>query len=723
MSVATAAINYIYTNTFAKVELSDGVAIVWMDLEGEKINKVGPATIAIMEPMMENIQQNPEVKAVVLMSKKKDFVAGADVEAIYAMKNAGEWEPIARQAHRLLNLMESSPKPIVAAINGAALGAGLELALACHYRIATDEKHTLVGLPEVQLGLLPGGGGTQRLPELVGVRVALDMMLTGKKVFARKAKKLGIVDRVVNPHALLRAAKNQALSMAGKKIVRKNKLQVSDKLLEGTPVGRSIMFSKARETVTAKTQGNYPAAFKIIDCVEIGLKHGRKAGFEAEIRHFDELTVHPVSKQLMGIFFNMTAKKKNPMQELVRPISKTAMLGAGFMGAGIAEVNAKNDIHTILKDIKTETISSAKRTVWDNLSKRVKKKAMGFAEREQIMNYITGQLDYRNFDKVDMVIEAVFEDLDLKKRIIKEVEAVTHDKCIFASNTSALPIKAIADAASRPELVIGMHYFSPVPKMPLLEIIVTDQTADWVTATALDIGIRQGKTCIVVKDGPGFYTTRILAPLMNEALLLLEEGGDILQIDKAAQQLGFPVGPVTLMDEVGIDVAAHIMTGDLTAFFKERGAEKFKMSSAPLSLKNAGYQGRKNKVGFYLYDEKGKKKKGKVNEEVYRFFGGQERSQFKNKDIRNRLMMMITNEAARCLEEGILSNPTDGDVGAIFGLGYPPFTGGPFRHIDSVGADAIVSKMNKLAETYGGRFEPAQIIIDYANAGKKFHDS
>ena len=707
---------------YANIEIQDGVAIVWLDQQDSKVNKISPNMIEEFVELFDRMENEDEIQAAVIISRKKDFIAGADLDAIHPITEPGKWEAVSRKGHALLNRMANSRKPVVAAIHGSAMGGGLEVALACHYRIATDDKRTVMALPEVKLGLLPGGGGTQRLPRLIGIQNALDMMLTGKNVYAGKAKKLGLVDRLVNKHALLRAAKAQALSMVGKEIERADKRPLSQKALESNPASRSIIFSQARKMVWKQTSGNYSAPFKIIECVEIGAKYGMEAGLEAEIKKFDELVVHPVSKQLINIFFAMTDKKKNPMADKVKKTDTLAMLGAGFMGAGITEVSITKGMDVLLKDIKEETIASAKQTIWKNLSKRVGKKAMSSLERDHTMNRIHSRLDYRGFEKVDMVIEAVFEDLNLKKRIIKEVEGVTRKDCIFASNTSALPISAIAEASSRPETVIGMHYFSPVPKMPLLEIIVTDKTADWVTATALEVGIRQGKTCIVVKDGPGFYTTRILAPLMNEALLILEEGASIEQIDRCAQELGFPVGPITLIDEVGIDVGAHIMEGDLAKFFKEHGGDAVRMSTLPMDLFKAGYHGRKNGKGFYKYEtKKGKTKKDGVNESVYEFVGGKERREFRDKHIRHRLMMVITNEAARCYEMGVLQTPLDGDVGAIFGLGYPPFTGGPFRFLDSIGCKLAVERMEKLSELYGERFLPCDLIREYAASGKKFY--
>ena len=698
---------------------ANGVAIIWMDQKENSINKVGPTLINLFDDVFNDLENDTTVKAVILASKKKDFIAGADIEAFLEVKKPGDWSPITIKGHAILERIENSKKPIVAAIHGGAFGAGLEIALACTARICSNDKNTKLALPEVKLGLLPGGGGTQRLPRLIGLQAALDMMLTGKNIFARKAKKIGLVDDVVHETALINVAEKMALNLTKKKIKREDKRAFKDKVIEG-PLSM-IVFQQARKKVLSQTHGNYPAPEKIIDCVETGWLKGKKKGYAAEAKLFEELILGPESRQLINIFFAMTDKKKNPYsKDLIRPVHNLAMLGAGFMGAGITEVSITNDFNVVLKDISQENLASAYQTIYKNFSKRVKKKAMSKIELGETLGHITPTITYDGFEHVDAVIEAVFEDINLKHKIVEQVEAVTSKDCIFASNTSALPIGEIARKAKRPELIIGMHYFSPVPKMPLLEIIKTEKTADWVVATCYEIGKRQGKTCIVVNDGPGFYTTRILAPLMNEALLMLDEGGDILQIDKAMNKFGFPVGPVTLMDEVGIDVGAHIMSGDLMKTALESAGREMKISYSLLDINKAGYKGRKNKKGFYQYDDKGKKLE-RVDRGIYEFFGGTNRQKLDVKEIQMRGAMMMINEAAYCLQEGIIESPLDGDIGAIFGLGFPPFLGGPFRYIDAMGANKVVNIMEELAAKHGKRFEPAPILKEHAKDNKKFY--
>ena len=705
--------------SYAEIEKENGVAVVWMDQPGEKVNKISIDLVDEFKTMLDGLEDDDTVRGIVLISRKPDnFIAGADIEKFKDMTSPAEAEMLSRQGHVLLNRMAAFPKPIVAAVHGATLGGGLEVALACHYRIASDDPQTVLALPEVKLGLLPGGGGTQRLPRLVGLQAALDMMLTGKNIYPRQAKKMGLVDDLIHPYGLLQAAKRAALELADQPLKRKKRQPLIAELLESTPLTRNVVYKKTSELVQKQTWGNYPAPFKIIECVKAGMEKGLAAGVEAETKKFGELVVSPQSRELIQIFLSMTAMKKNPLKDRIRPVKKIGILGAGLMGAGIANVSSTNGMEVLLKDISYDAVGQGEKVIWQDLDGKVKKRAMSPFQRDVTFSRITGTTDYRWFEKADLIIEAVFEDLELKRKILAETEISMREDAIFASNTSSLPIGGIAAAAKRPEQVIGMHYFSPVPRMPLLEIIVTEKTADWVRATALDVGIRQGKTVIIVNDGPGFYTTRILAPLLNEALEVLNEGGDIKEIDRAMRQFGYPVGPIALLDEVGIDVGAHV-SKVLGPLFAARGAQP---NTAMERLFHAGYKGRKNNRGFYLYgDQSGKEKKKGVNEDIYSFFGETKRRKFDAQEIQNRLSLAMINEAALCLQEGILQSPRDGDIGAVFGLGFPPFLGGPFRYIDSLGLLKILSLLEELEKQYGPRFTPAPILRERAARDQRFY--
>ena len=705
-------------NTFLNLKIEDHVGIITMDKPDSEYNIISTESVDEFNSLLDEVGKNDEIKAVVLISAKKDFMAGADIKTFLKMKG-DEPKQAALTGHKLLLRIENSKKPFVAAIHGACMGGGTEISLSCAGRIAAKDPKTMMGLPEVKLGLLPGMGGTQRLPKLVGVQAALDVMLTGKNIFASKARKIGLVDMIVDRPKLLTAAKKHALKIASGKFKRKDKRSFLAKVLESTTLTRNIIFKKAAEIVQRQTYGNYPAPFKIMESVKFGLSHTLDKGIENEVTLFQELLRTPQAKQLINIFLGMTSLKKNSLQKKVKEVNSIAVLGAGLMGEGIAEISLQKGWEIILKDISTEMLSKARNNIRRALNKKVKQRVYLKTEADTFMNKLHSDIEYTGFKKPDLIIEAVFEDISLKHNIIADLEKYIREDAIIATNTSALPIKAIAAVAKTPENVIGMHYFSPVPKMPLLEIIVHEKTADWVTATALDVGIKQGKTCIVVKDGPGFYTTRILAPYMNEALLLMQEGVDPLFIDKAMKKFGFPVGPITLIDEVGIDVGAHISSGDLATLFEKRGT---KSNDLLKRMEAKGFKGKKNKKGFLRYDEKtGKKVRGKINPDITEFFPTKNNN-ITAKEIQQRMAMMMVNEAVLCLEEGILQKPLDGDIGAIFGLGFPPFRGGPFRYVDSEGFENILSLLKSLEEKHGARFKPATSFQKYISENKKFYE-
>jgi 3-hydroxyacyl-CoA dehydrogenase/enoyl-CoA hydratase/3-hydroxybutyryl-CoA epimerase len=704
----------------------DGVAIVRMDIPGEPMNTLRSDFVETFTEVFDALERDPEVKAIVFTSGKKDsFIAGADVSMLESIDSAEEGARVSREGHRVMNRIENCPKPVVAAIHGVALGGGLEVALACHARVASDSKKTKLGLPESQLGLLPGAGGTQRLPRLVGVQAALDMMLTGKQVEAKKALKMGLVDDVVPRSILLETAAELALSRVASKPDKDSfidqlldKEAVTEFALAKNPVGRKILFDQARKQLHKQTRGNYPAQDLIIDVVKTGLEDGFEAGLEAEARGFGRLLTTQEAANLMSIFFATNAIKKDTGVDdpnvKPRSIHKVGMLGAGLMGAGIAYVTtAVAKIPVRLKDRDADGVLSGLRYIRGIVDGRVKRKKLTAREADRLMLQTAATTTYEGFHDADVVIEAVFEDLELKQKMVRDIEEVGRDDVILASNTSSLPISEIAQASRHPETVIGMHYFSPVHKMPLLEIIVTDQTADWVTATCVELGKRQGKHVIVVKDGVGFYTSRILAPMMNEAAHLVAEGVPIEKIDNAMLNWGFPVGPIKLTDEVGIDVGAKVGKIMLDAF-----GDRMKPPEAMQKLINDERFGRKNGRGFYLY---GEGKKG-VDESVYEVLGVSPTNRsVSDEDIAWRCALQFVNEACRCFGEGILRSARDGDIGAIFGLGFPPFRGGPFRFVDQVGANEILGRLRDLEKRIGLRFSPAPVLEEIARTGQTFH--
>ena len=438
-----------------------------------------------------------------------------------------------------------------------------------------------------------------------------------------------------------------------------------------------------------------------------------QAGLEAEARNFADLVFTPESKALRHLFFAKNAAEKNPLKSQVRPVGTVGVLGAGLMGAGIAQVSAQSGYDVLLKDMKLEYAAKGKGNIYEDVSKRVGKGMTPF-ERDVIVERVVPVTEYDTFRGANLTVEAVLETLEVKQSVLREVEAVAPENHIFASNTSSIPIHDIAAASQRPETVLGMHYFSPVPKMPLLEIIKTEQTADWVLATAIQVGLKQGKTVIVVGDSPGFYANRILAPYVNEALALLREGAAVDEVDSAMRDFGFPVGPLKLIDEVGLDVGSHV-TKVMAPLFAERGISLVTLEDDVL---DAGLKGRKNGKGFYRY-ENGKSKE--VNPEIYAFVGAPERRTVPKSEIQERLSLAMVNEAVYTLQEGVINTPADGDVGAVFGIGFPPFLGGPFFYLDEQGAGNVLERLERLTARHGPRFTPSELLREYAEVEKRFH--
>lgn len=701
-------------SAFTLDKREDGIAILTMDVPGETMNTLKSDFADEVTAILDQIENDANIKGVVVTSGKKDsFVAGADVSMLAACESAEDAEALSIQGQQLFDRMEGLSKTFVAAIHGPALGGGLELALACDYRVCSDSNKTQLGFPEVQLGLLPGSGGTQRLPALIGIQQAMKMMLTGGPVRAKQAKKYGIVDESV-PEAILMKV---AIQFAGQKPkARSHKKSITNKVLEDTSFGRGILFKKAREQTIAKTMGNYPGPMYIIDCIEAGLNNSKK-GFATEANLFGKLVMTPESGQLREIFFATTEMKKENGVEGVAPVKvkKAGVLGGGLMGGGIAFVTStKSNVPVRIKDINENGIAGAIKYSYDILNKKVKKRFMLKSQMQKQVANITGCLDYSGYKSVDIVIEAVFEDVGLKQKMVADIEAQCSENTIFASNTSSIPIKDIAQNAARPENVVGLHYFSPVDKMPLAEVIPHAGTSEQTISTTVEFAKRQGKTPIVVKDGAGFYVNRILAPYMSEAGNLAMEGQPIDAIDKALVKFGFPVGAFKLLDEVGIDVGTKIIPILMNQF-----GERFVSPDAFEKLLQNDRKGKKNKSGFYDY--KGKNKGKDVDESIYKLLGVSPVSKYTDSTVVERCVLLMLNEAARCLEEGVLRNARDGDIGAIFGIGFPPFRGGPFRYMDDLGIESLVSRLEHYASAYSEKYTPADILISMRDDKKSFY--
>jgi len=710
------------TNLLTLTVDDDGIATVWIDAPNASANKISEETLSAFSEALDHLEQADAVTGVVFISGKEgSFIVGADLRMLEQFDTPADVRAVSRRAHRLLMRVQNLSVPTVAAIEGPCMGGGLEMTLGCDYRIASTHDATKLALPEVQLGLLPGGGGTQYLPRLVGLQEALTMMLTGKNTYPEKARDVGLVDALIHPPGLHSAAKRAAAQLAdGRRTIDRDP-SLGTRILEDNPVSRRIIYRQAGKRAESRTKGHYPAPPRIIDAVRTGLETGLDEGLDAETQHFGELVFTAESQALVQLFFGKQAGEDSPLPDQGHPVEDVGILGAGQMGAGIAEVTVVGGLNAVLKDQTLERAAQGKRQVWNSLNQKKEKGIINRFERDQTAERVVPTADYAPLVPADVVIEAVPEALDLKQQVLSEAAAVTSEHTVLASNTSSLPIAEIADGVDAPERVIGMHYFSPVPDLPLCELVVTEETSEETLATVYDLARAQDKTVIVVNDGPGFYTTRILALFLNEALLLLEEGADVSRVDDIMEDAGFPMGPFELLDFVGLDVAGkitdvltdHLPLGDVA------------ISDTAARLADAGLLGQKSGLGFYHYDsseDSGEQQKGDLNDDIYHTLGQTDRSTPAPDIVENRLLLTMVNEAVRCLDDEVLRGPTDGDVGAVFGLGFPPFLGGPFRYVDQQGAGSVAARLRNLAYQYGPRFEPSSLLAEHADEDTSFHE-
>lgn len=698
-------------------ERRGGVAVVTIDTPHDAINKVSNATRWELEDLLQRLETDELVKAIVIRSGKPDiFIAGADIDEFTVLRSVEEAARLSKDGQLLMQRVADSAKPVVAAIHGACLGGGLELALACGYRVASDHPKTVLGFPEVQLGLIPGAGGSNRLPRLIGARAALDMILTARNERGRKALALGLVDELVPEAILLDIAIAAAERLSRGAMPRQRR--GGSLLLDGNPIGRMLVYRGARRQVDKRTGGHYPAPPRAIDVVRTSLEHGMTRGLEAEAQAFGELAMTDVSRRLVEVFFATTELKKDDGVPAgygrARPVRRLGIIGAGFMGSGIAGTAVVHaGVEVRMKDADLVKVGKGLKAATDILTAQLSRRRITPYEYARKRAYLSGTGGFDGFGAADIVVEAVFEDLTIKRQVVADIETAVPATTVIATNTSTLPIHEIASAAHHPERVLGMHFFSPVEKMPLLEVIPTDVTSADAIVTAVQFGRRMGKTVIVVGDSPGFWVNRILLPYLNEAGFLLEEGVPIETIDAVMTSWGFPVGPVALMDEVGLDIgekAVKVMHQAL--------GDRLSPSRVIGVMRADGRLGRKNARGFYFYKDG---HKTGADSSVFHLLGVRPLGEVDQRHVEDRLVFAMLNEAARAMSEGVVRTPRDGDVGALFGIGYPAFRGGPLRELDTIGAAEVVAKLEKLAAMHGTRFEPAPVLDEMARTAQRWY--
>jgi 3-hydroxyacyl-CoA dehydrogenase/enoyl-CoA hydratase/3-hydroxybutyryl-CoA epimerase len=718
----------------------EGIGRIVIDRPDDSVNAVDARLLADLGEAIRAARAEAGLRGLIVASgKANQFVAGADLKLVTAATDTLQIESASRRFQAVLDELAWLPCTTVAAINGPALGGGLELALACDYRVAIDAPRVSLGQPEVNLGLVPAGGGTQRLPRLVGLQRALDLILSGRRLNAARARRAGLLDEVVHPAVLDQAARAWARKPK-RPLDRPVKLafsmQAATDVAELVPAGRQLIYRQARNAVMARTHGQYPAPLRTLDAVERGFEHGLAAGLEAEAHAFGELAATPTAKNLIWLFLATQRAKKVPAETPPSPPPSPrgrgslslGVVGAGFMGAAIAEVGAAAGLNVRVRDLKADAVARGLAQIRKMVDDGITRRRFQRREGNEILQRVSGTSDYSGFARTELVIEAVFENLDVKSQVVRELEAVLPAEAVIASNTSAIPIKDIARAANNPERVVGMHFFSPAERMPLLEVIRPSGAADWAVARAVAVGTQMGKTVIVVGDAPGFYTSRVLGVMMNEAAVLLGEGARVEDVDRAMTAFGFPVGPFVLFDEVGLEVARHAGETITRAF-----GERVPAASVVQRLVDAGQTGRRAGAGFYLWPKPSTrvpaplrgllKRPSRVpNPAVYAMSGSPGQPDFGVQTIQDRLVLLFVNEAMRCLEEGVLQSPTDGDLGAVLGLGFPPFRGGPFHYADALGLESLGARLRELAAAHGSRYEPAGVLVERAREGRTFFE-
>jgi 3-hydroxyacyl-CoA dehydrogenase / enoyl-CoA hydratase / 3-hydroxybutyryl-CoA epimerase len=716
------------TNSLTLTIEKNGVANLIFDLPNEKINKLSAPVLAELEKALNVIDGNKAIRVLLITSEKKDiFIAGADINEIRDICNTKDaFEKVSRGQNILTKIAELKI-PTIAVINGACLGGGLELALACKYRIAIASAKTSLGLPEVNLGIIPGFGGTQRLPKLVGLQESLKIILSGKAVDTKKAFKIGLVDDIIREEFLeekLGHFVTEILKNAEQNIYlqKRNADKKRRFIFESLLGGKFIIFHLASKDLYEKTQGQYPAPFYALEVIKktYGRTYGAR-GFKTELEAFCELVVGEISKNLIQIFFtNEALKKDSGVSAEVEAIEvkNAALLGAGVMGGGIAWLFANSNIDIRIKDITQSAIAVGYNQIVKifNQLKKIKKITPEQANMK-IANVSTG-LDFVGFGKVDFIIEAVVENMAVKKRILAEAETQINKDAIITSNTSSLSISEMAAALKNPERFAGMHFFNPVNRMPLVEVIKGEKTSDKTISTIVKLAKKLGKTPIVVKDVAGFLVNRILLPYMNEAAYLLQEGAEIKQVDTIIERFGMPMGPFVLADVVGIDVGVKVSHSLFEAY-----GQRMRVADVLDEIYNnhKDLLGKKSGRGFYLHPE------NKENTAIDKILFDLRRAKnlhpiyIHETEILDRCILTMVNEAAKCLEEGVVKNANYLDMAMIMGAGFPAFRGGILRYADAQGIDNVVKRLQELNKKHGARFEVSQLLIDMAKAGKKFY--
>lgn len=698
-------------------EVKDQIAHVGFGYNNEKsMTILDEETLKELDAIADELtKERKSLKGAIFFTHKdRCFLAGADISLISAMKTEADGAQGAEAGQGIFNKIDDLPFPTVACVHGVCLGGGTEFSLSCDTILMSDDNSSMMGLPEVKLGLIPGFGGTYRMPKRIGLPNALDLILSGKTVKARKAKKMGLVAETYPKERIVEMAKNH-LKKGGKKEGLKETLT---DFAQDNFLSRKIIFQKARESVLKKTKGFYQAPLKILDTMEAGMMKSRSSYLASEAQAFGELCVGEQSKNLQHIYWMTEKVKKFPGPKgegEVPRLERGACLGAGTMGGGIAWLMADNDMAPIMKDLNKDALELGLKQASSNFSGALKRKKLSQEDFERKMRSIGCQTDFSGFKKVDLLIEAIVENMDIKKKVFSETEKYLRDDALITSNTSSLSVEEMAQALEMPERFAGLHFFNPVHRMPLVEIITHSKVAPETVEALHKWVLKVKKTPVIVKDGPGFLVNRILMPFLNEAGFLLEEGVPMKDLDEACLNFGFPMGPCRLLDEVGIDVAVKV-----AKILHDGLGDRAKSSGLSEKMVEKGLLGRKSNKGFYNYDENGKVTG--PNETAQGLLSSGKKSMSES-EIQMRVVLPMINEAAIILDEKIVETPGDVDLGLIFGIGFPPFRGGLLRYADSEGLERILKAIEKFQGSVDkDRYAPSDFLKKLVSDKRKFYD-
>lgn len=699
-----------------KVDLDQGVAVVRMD--NPPVNQMSDFFLQDLFQAVREALGSDEVQALILTGTGKSFIAGADLTQVVNLSDRNLIIAKLMEIHEFLEELESSRKPVIAAINGNCLGGGLEVAMSCHYRVAAPGVN--LGLPEVKLGLIPGSGGTQRLPRLIGLKDALELMTTGRFIKTDKAYSLGLVDEVAEPEALVQAAKKAAAKFAGPML--NMSARVSSRRFDRLPSAaeKAQLINLAQGMAQANAKG-YLAPFKIIEAVKDGLSTDFRQDIQREAELFCDCLLSDIAQNLIGIFLNERSTGRLPRIKGIEPMRprKVAMLGGGVMGSGIVHLLLNAGLDTVLWDINDQALAAGMKLVRKTFAYKLKKGKIRPDQLDELLSAkLTATTKLEELGEVDLVIEAVLEDMKVKQDIWKKLEAVCRPEVVFGTNTSALPITEMAEVLADPGRMIGLHFFNPAERMPLLEIICGKQTSDQTLATAVAFGRKIKKVPVVVNDGPGFYVSRQLVALMGGAIFLLADGVDAAQMEKALTGFGMPMGPVTLFDLTGIDINYHVEK----TFERELG-RRYQVHPLTEAVYRLGDYGRKTGAGYLDYSGEEPVPNPRVAEVIdgYRKDNGVEPRVADEREIIELMLAMAINEAALMMEQGVCERPADMDLAMIYGAGFPPYRGGILRYADKWGIAKVYDKLVELEARYGPRFAPAGLIKSMAEQGKAFY--